>query len=303
MLPAAQSVLEEWSPPLGANVAILFTILVYFRGWFALRRSSPSLFDSWRLSAFFAAMFFLWLAIGSPLAAFDEASLSVHMIQHILLMLVVPPLALLGAPALPLLHGLPQWFVRAALGPLLRWSPLQWLGKFLTHPIACWILAAIALLAWHVPAMFELALRSDAWHEVEHACFLITSLLFWWPVVQPFPSEARWPRWAIPLYLFLGMMPGSALGAFLAFCDRVLYPSYNEAPVIFGATPLQDQIFAGSLMWVFGLFVCFLPAVFITVKLLSPRVAHTPPAQGMLAETHCAPVCPPSSVSATTQGV
>jgi putative membrane protein len=272
MPPEAQSILKEWSPPIIINVVIILTAVFYLRGWLSLRRSSPDLFPPWRLAAFLAGMFSLWIAIGSPLAAFDEASLTVHMVQHILLMLVVPPLILLGAPSLPFLHGLPQGFVRRTLGPFLRWAPVQSLGNFLTHPVVCWILAAAALIGWHAPSAFELALRSEAWHEVEHACFLSTSILFWWPVVQPFPAEARWPRWSMPLYLFLGTLPGGALGAFLAFCDRVLYPSYHEAPALFGITPLQDQIFAGALMWVFGLFVCMVPAVFITLKLLSPRV-------------------------------
>jgi len=270
MSPEAQSIFKEWSPPVLINVVIVLTALCYLRGWLSLRRTSPELFPPWRLAAFLAGMLSLWIAIGSPLSAFDEASLTVHMIQHILLMLVVPPLVLLGAPSLPFLHGLPQGFVRTTLGPFLRWPPVQSLGKFLTHPLVCWILASVALLAWHVPSAFELALRSDAWHELEHFCFLSTSILFWWPVVQPFPSESRWPRWTIPLYLFFGTFSGGALGAFLVFCDRVLYPSYIQAPSLFGITPLEDQIFAGSLMWVFGLFVLLLPAVFITFHLLSP---------------------------------
>jgi putative membrane protein len=270
MSPLAQSVLHDWSPPILLNISLIIAAFFYLRGWLSLRRSSRDLISPSRLAAFFAGIFFLWIAIGSPLSAFDESSLTVHMIQHILLMLVVPPLVLLGVPSLPFLHGLPQGFVRTTLGPFLRWPPVQSLGKFLTHPLVCWILASVALLAWHVPSAFELALRSDAWHEVEHFCFLSTSILFWWPVVQPFPSESRWPRWTIPLYLFFGTFPGGALGAFLVFCDRILYPSYIEAPSLFGITPLEDQIFAGSLMWVFGLFVLLLPAVFITFHLLSP---------------------------------
>lgn len=280
MTPAAQSILNDWSPPIGVNVAIILTAFVYLRGWLALRRSSPALIEGWRLTAFLAGMFSLWIAIGSPLAAFDEASLSVHMVQHIFLMLVVPPLVLVGAPSLPLLHGLPQWSVRGTLGPVLRWSPVQWLGKFLTHPVVCWILAAVALLAWHVPSLFELALRSDGWHEVEHACFLFTSILFWWPVVQPFPSEARWPRWSIPLYLYLGMIPGSILSALLIFCDRLVYPSYNQTLPVLGMAPLEDQILAGCLMWALSFLVCFIPAVFITVRLLSPsttNISNMPP--------------------------
>lgn len=285
MSPEAQSILNEWSPPIAVNAAICVTAIVYFRGWLLLRRSARGLIRSWQLAAFVAAMFCLWIAVGSPLAAFDEASLSVHMVQHILLMLVVPPLALLSAPSLPLLHGLPQWFVRIALGPFFRWRSVQALGKFLTHPAVCWILAAVALIGWHVPSAFELALRSDAWHDVEHFCFLFTSILFWWPVIQPFPSESRWPRWSIPLYLFLGMFPSSALGAFLTFCDRVLYPSYNGTVLVFGITPIQDQIFAGSLMWVVGFFVCFIPGVFVTLKLLSPRVSQPTTSHGALARS------------------
>jgi cytochrome c oxidase assembly factor CtaG len=152
---------------------------------------------------------------------------------------------------------------------------VQSVGKFLTHPVVCWILAAVALIAWHVPSAFELALRSNFWHEIEHICFLSTSFLFWWPVIQPFPSEARWHRWTIPVYLFLGMLPSGALGAFLAFCDRVLYPSYLEAPPLFHITPLSDQVFAGALMWVLGTFACLIPAFLITTHLLSPRVDPT----------------------------
>lgn len=275
MSPVVQSLLNEWSPPIALDVVLLFIAIVYLRGWLSLRRSSPGLIAGTRLAAFLAGIFSLWVAIGSPLSAFDDASLTAHMIQHILLMLVVPPLVLLGAPALPLLHGFPQWFVRIVLGPFLRSRPVQVVGKALVHPLLCWILAAVAMIGWHVPSAFELALRSDFWHEVEHICFLFTSILFWWPVIQPFPSEARWPRWAIPVYLFLGMFPSSAIGAFLAFYDQVLYPSYREAPVLVGNSPLADQVLAGSLMWVLGMFVCFVPAVVITLKLLSPQAMQT----------------------------
>lgn len=276
MSPAAQSLLNEWSPPLPLDLALLLTSAIYLRGWLSLRRASSSIFSVWRLSAFLAAMFFLWFAIGSPLSAFDEASLTVHMVQHILLMLVVPPLVLLGAPAVPLLHGLPQFFVRFFVGPAFRWPPLHRFGKLITHPAFCWISAAVALIAWHVPAAFELALRSDFWHDVEHLCFLSTSILFWWPVIQPFPSAVRWHRWSIPIYLFIGMFPGGALGAFLVFCDRVLYPSYQQSPAIFGRSPLADQALAGALMWVLGTFVYLVPAVLITLKLLSPTLEPHP---------------------------
>jgi putative membrane protein len=284
--PALQAALHEWSPPIFVNVVLIASLYFYIVGWIRLRKSAnsalaaadlvhapqPPLTVS-ALAAYCCGIFALWLAIGSPLEALDDASLLAHMTQHLLLMLVAPPLILLGAPALPLLHGLPRAIVRSAgpLGAFLRTRAAKVLGEFLSRPLVCWVSAIIAMIAWHVPAAFELALRSNAWHEVEHATFLATSLMFWWPVIQPWPSQARAPRWAMPLYLLLAMIAGSTVSAYLTFSDRLLYPSYADAPRIFGAlTPLDDQIIAGALMWVAMTMILLIPAVAITIRLLSP---------------------------------
>src|SRR5712671_2289092 len=272
MTPDAQAILESWSSPLGVNLSLCLAALVYTIGWLRIRFVFPNLVPSWRLAAFLAGIFSLWVAIGSPLEAFDDVSLSVHMAQHLLLMAVAPPLILLGAPTLPLLRGLPR-AIRSAAGRFLRCPLAHWLGRVLTDPAVCLIVASVTLIAWHIPAAFELALRSDSWHKLEHVSFFATSLMLWWPVIQPFPSVARWPGWSIPLYLFLATLPGGALGAFLTFCDRVIYPSYATAPMIFQVSPLDDQVFAGALMWVFGTFVYTVPAVILTVRLLSGGTA------------------------------
>jgi len=140
------------------------------------------------------------------------------------------------------------------------------------------------LIGWHVPAVFKLGLRSVSWHEVQHACFFVTGILFWWPVFQPWPSVARWPRWHIPLYLFLATLPCDALSAFLAFCDRVVYPSYLAAPRLSDLSALQDQQCAGALMWICATFVYLVPAVVITIQLLAP--ATTGPAEQTQADLH-----------------
>jgi cytochrome c oxidase assembly factor CtaG len=168
MSPEAQAVLQTWSSPTWINVTLVLTAVVYARGWLSIRILLPALMPIWRLVAFLSGLFSLWIALGSPLSAFDDVSLSAHMMQHLLLMVVAPPLLLLGAPSIPFLRGLPQWFVTGAVGPFLRSQPVKWLGHFLTHPAVCWIVATVALLAWHVPSAFELALRSESWHEVEH---------------------------------------------------------------------------------------------------------------------------------------
>jgi putative membrane protein len=268
MTPAAHAILDSWSAPLGVTFSLCLTAFVYVLGWIRLRRAFPELVPFWRLAAFLSGIFSLWVAVGSPLEAFDDVSLSIHMVQHLLLMAVAPPFILLGAPALPLLRGLPR-ALRGAAGRLFGFAPVRALGRILTNPAVCWTAATAALLAWHAPPLFELALRSESWHKFEHLCFFATSIMFWWPVIQPFPGVARRPGWSIPLYLFLETLPGGALGAFLAFCDRVLYPSYGVAPLIFRLSPLNDQVFAGGLMWVFGTIVYMVPAVIVTVRLLS----------------------------------
>src|SRR5580692_7999566 len=269
----AHAILQSWSNPLGLDLALCLSALVYARGWFRLRSTFPSLISLWRLAAFFWGIIFLWIAIGSPLNAFDDALLTVHMVQHLLLMSVAPPLILLGAPQLPLLHGLPQFFARKIVGPLLRWSLVKRLERIAGNPAFCWLAATVALIGWHIPAVFGLALRWNWLHELEHACFLGAGLLFWWPVIQPWPSIARWPAWSIPLYLFCATLPCDALSAFLAFCDRVVYPSYISAPRMFAWSPLADQQFAAAMMWAAVTIILVIPAVVVTLRILAPQEA------------------------------
>lgn len=272
----AQAVLQSWSPPIGVNVSLCLAALVYTRGWLRLRIVFPNLISAWRLAAFLAGIVSLWIAIGSPVQAFDDVSLSVHMVQHLLLMAIAPPLILLGAPTLPLLQGLPRSMARSVAGPFLRWGWVKRCGRLITHPAVCWLAATLALIGWHVPAVFELALRWNSWHELEHACFFGTGLLFWWPVVQPWPSTTRWPRWSIPLYLFCATLPCDVLSAFLVFCGRVVYSSYLSTPRPFNISALQDQECAAALMWVCVTVIFLVPAVVVTMQILSPQRAHLP---------------------------
>ena len=260
---------ESWSLPLPVTIALILAALVYLRGWWHLRQVFPTVISVWRAAAFVCGVFFVWVAVGSPLGELDEELLWVHMVQHLLLMTVAPPLLLLGAPALPLLHGLPQIFSQKVLGPFLRWSVVQWFGRVITKPVFCWLAATTVLLVWHHPAVFAQGLKSHSWHEVEHASFLGAGLLFWWPVIRPWPSADRQARWSIVLYLFLATLPCDALSAFLTFCGHVVYTPYLLAPRLFDVSPLRDQAFAGALMWVGVTFAYLIPAAFLTTHFLS----------------------------------
>jgi len=187
-------------------------------------------------------------------------------------MTIAPPLILASAPVMPFLHGMPRRFMQSVLSPLLRRAPAQWLGSVLSQPVVCWLTAAAALVGWHIPAAFTLALQSEPWHAVEHACFLASGFLFWWPVVQPWPSAPRWPRWSILVYLFLATLPCDILSAFLAFCDRVVYPVYLSTPKHFGVSSLEDQQCAGALMWTCVTIAYLIAAAILTTRLLSARI-------------------------------
>src|SRR6185295_2722405 len=146
--------------------------------------------------------------VASPLARWDEGHLTGHMIQHLLIMTVAAPLLLLGEPIY-------------VLGNRRQPPPSAWWRS--PHPLLCWFAGTFIVLVWHVPAAFELGM---SWHGIQHATFFVAGLLFWVPVISPWPTAARWPRWSIPLYLFLATLPCDGLSAFLAFCDRVVYPHY-----------------------------------------------------------------------------
>jgi len=295
MTPEAQSAFAPWSISVPVTLALSLAVCVYLRGWLRLRSSTvPNAISRWQLASFMSGMFAVWIVLGSPLRALHHQLLSIHMVDHVLLMAVAAPLILLGAPLRSFVPGLPQRFVREALARFVCWSPEHRLGRVLGHPIFCWLVAAIALIGWHVPAAFELGMRSNLWHEVEYACFFGTGLLFWWPVIQPWRNVTRSPRWSIVLYLFFATLLCDMLSAFLTFCDRVVYPCYLSGNRHLGISPLQDQEYAGALMWVCVTFVYLVPAVVITMQLLSTPSAHDPhPGRGDLPQVSARPLTGP----------
>ena len=268
MPPEYRAVFAEWSPPAVLTASLLLCAILYTRGWFAIRKTRSSLFPAWRLGAFLAGLAVLWLAIASPLDGFADALLSAHMVEHLLLMSLVPPLLLLGYPAVPLLRGLPRVVRIHLLGPLLRSRQLRALGHLLTTPIVAWLAMNFVLLAWHVPAAYDFALEHEHWHQFEHACFLGSSLLFWFPVILPWPSRRHQRGWGMLLYLVSADVVNTILAAFLAFCDRPVYSYYLRQPNPFHIDPLADQVAGAAFMWVVGSAIFLLPALYLTVRLM-----------------------------------
>jgi putative membrane protein len=259
------------------SLALLGVLLAYGRGFLLLSSQKPDAVSRWRLLAFLSGVGFLWLSVASPLAGLDHQRLVFHMLQHLLEMNVAAPLLLLGAPVRVLASALPgPGSVDGQVSP--TWPGA--LGRGLTHPAVCWLLGTTVVIGWHVPLVLEHTLHSPIWHGLQHGSFLLAGLLFWWPVVLPWPAVPRWPRWALPLYLFLATLPCDALSAFLAFSGRVIYPHYLVQAHGSAASPLADQAAAGALMWLFVTVAYLFPAVLITLQLLSRTRGPLAPGRG-----------------------
>jgi len=268
--PAINAALASWPIDIPTLFLLILTAFVFVRGWLRGRRVFRENADLMRLVSFLGGLLALFLATQSPLDAFDQFSLSAHMAQHLLLLMIAPPLLLMARPVVPLLRGLPKSFLKDGLAPFLRWHPLRQVVNCLVSPPVAFTLFAVSSLGWHLPGLYELALSSPAWHRLEHACFFWTGILFWWHVIQPVPGKPHWPKWTVIPYLVAGDVVNTVISAALVFSGRVIYPSY--ARIHYGSlTPLEDQILAGGIMWVPGSLIYLVPVVAAVVQLLSPE--------------------------------
>jgi cytochrome c oxidase assembly factor CtaG len=266
MSPILDAALRSWRLAPGPALALSLAAAIYWRGWLRLHRRLPAQFPPARLLSFFCGLGMIVIALESPLDELADLLLTAHMIQHLLLLMVAPPLILYGNPFLPLLRGLPQSAMKEAVRPIISWKPLKRIGRTITNPMFCWAAYVASTVAWHVPAAFDAALRWPALHLIEHSCFLGTGLAFWWPVILPWPARPQWPRLAMIPYLFLADIQNTALSAYMIFCDHVLYSTYAGAIRLPGLTPLEDQITAGAIMWVPGSVVFLAPVILISVQ-------------------------------------
>jgi len=254
--------------PLAIAFTLILVAFVYLRGWLALRSAFPNLIATWPLATFMNGLVLVWIGVASPLATLDHQLLTIHMFKHLLLMTVAAPLILAGAPGFPLTCGLPKLFIHKHC--FLATPLARGLRPGLSNPVLCWLAGTVAVIGWHLPVAFQLGMRSHWVHSIEEGSFLMAGLLFWSPIVRSSPSATRSPRWSMALYLFLATLPCDILSAFLVFCNRLVYPFYLSTPQIFSLAPLEDQECAGALMWVWVTFAYLIPAVAITVQMLSP---------------------------------
>lgn len=230
-----------WDPTVIAGCAGLVVAYVW-----ALRLSQSA--PAWRPISFLAAVAILFLALQSPLDTLGDTYLfSAHMAQHLLLIVVVPPLMLLGVPP-------------RVVDALLAWKPAAVCARALGRPPAAWGAGVLTVWLWHVPRLYDAAVASEGIHVVQHLTFLATAAIFWWPVVAPGPY--RLPTWPAIGYLALGGFANTVLAIVITFAPAGLYAIYQRPvdrlgilPILrnqWGLTPGVDQQLGGVLMWIPG---------------------------------------------------
>jgi len=206
----------------------------------------------------------LLLALISPIDTLGDGYLfSAHMLQHLLLVLVVPPLLLLGIPA-------------AAYRELLAWGPVRRAERALGHPLLAGFLGPGMLWIWHAPPLYDAALASQGVHILQHLTFLVTSTIFWWPVLAPAEASRRLHPLGSIIYLMTALVDNSVLGIIITFAPVGLYPAYlhpldrlGALPLLrggWGLSPATDQQLGGVLMWVIGGPVYLLAGLGILVR-------------------------------------
>jgi cytochrome c oxidase assembly factor CtaG len=268
MSPILDAFVRSWPFDPWLYLALIGCALIYVRGWRILHARDSGAWPVARLACYLGGMAALFLALASPLEPFAPLLLQAHMVQHLLFMMVAPPLLWLGAPLFPIVRGVPRGVRTYWLVPVLRAPAARRVFSQLTHPLVALPLFIATTWLWHVPAIYERALRSPGWHAVQHLCFLGSALLFWYPVVRPYPSRPRWSLWLLFPYLILADVQNTVLSALFTFSDRLLYPYYGQIPRLGGLTALSDQSVAGVIMWVPGSVVFLVPLFAIGVRVL-----------------------------------
>jgi putative membrane protein len=234
----------------------------------------------WQAATFLGGMLALVLALVWPLDALGEALFTAHMAQHVLLVAVVPPLMVVGAPMAPLMRGLPAAWRRRLVG----WGRQGWwraAWRRLSAPGAAALLHGVALWAWHAPAAFQAALANEAVHIAEHASFLFTGLLFWWAIVR----SGRVPELGFGvgiLWMLVTVIHSGLLGALITFAPMPLYPAYANRAAAWGLTLLEDQQLAGLVMWVPGGMIYLVAGVALMAAWLKALERRAQRAPGLL---------------------
>jgi len=258
--------LWTFDPLTVAGLSVLFAL--YTRGLWLSKGRSGNLFPWWRPTLFYIGWLALLAGAVSPIDGLSGDLFLMHMIQHMLLMMVGPPLILLGAPVVPVLRGLPD-VVRYKLAiPLLQMRRVRKGLFFVASPLLAWLFFVFTLWIWHIPSVYNNAIQNEALHLLQHSVFIGAGVFFWWTVIDPVRLRARLAYGLRLRYLFRATAQNIALGGIITFSPDVLYTYYERVPRTWGISVADDQTMAGLILWIPGAMMYFTALATIFLVLL-----------------------------------
>jgi putative membrane protein len=287
-----RAVLLSWDLRIEVLLVLVLAGGLYARGWRRLRAlrdgaegaqgSRPGeergrLATDGRLAAYLGGLVILGLALMSPIDVLGGQYFFMHMIQHLLLVMIVPPLLWLASPLPFVMWGLPTRG-RRQVGEWLRpRASFRRRLRALTPPGIVWMLFVAAILGWHDPGAYQAALRDDFVHDLEHLSFFITAVLFWWHVIYAPPYvHKRLARGARVAYVLAAVPPNMAAGVVIAFSGQLIYKYYAGVPRLWGLTAIQDQMLGGIIMWIPGSMMYILAALILISRWMQAEEQKPP---------------------------
>lgn len=201
---------------------------------------------------FFSALLVIFASLNGPIHDLSDTYLfSAHMVQHLMLTMLMPPL---------MIAGVPGWMLR----PLLRNRAIASVARVITRPIACFAIFNVVIAMWHIPMFYNAAMDNHNIHILEHLMFMAAAVLMWWPITSQLPELPRLSYPGQMLYCFLMIIPMSIVAVYITMADQILYPAYAAAPRITSLSPLDDQLLGGLIMWVPGgmIFMIIMTVIF-----------------------------------------
>ncbi len=226
-----------------------------------------------RALAFYAGLLVIVISIATPIETYSKQLLWTHMIQHVLLLSVAAPLIVLGAPWMSLWRPLPLGMRRTLARAFMRsprLAPVRWVCRILSRPVGALLAYSVNLLVWHLPALYDAALRNSSVHALEHITFMGFGILLWAQVIDSPPARASLGYPGRIALLVAAMVPNIALSMVLAFSRSPIYPYYAQlAHRPGGITAFTDQQIAAGIMWVAGDLPFAIAVVALAVKWLT----------------------------------
>lgn len=240
----------SWSihPSTVIGLAVLAAIYL----WRAKQSGAEQPLSVARKISFFSSLLVIFGSLNGPIHDLSDTYLfSAHMVQHLLLTMLMPPL---------MIYGVPGWMLR----PLLRNRIVGAIARRITRPVTCFVIFNLVIAVWHLPVFYNAAMDNHSIHILEHLMFMAAAVLMWWPVTSQLPELPRLSYPGQMLYCFLMILPMSIIAIYISMADQVLYPAYASAPRISSLSPLDDQLLGGLIMWVPGgvIFMIIMTVVF-----------------------------------------